>query len=274
MSDRLRLQNQEFERPELAIRDGRPEPMTIGRGLVTGAIAFVLTACAAAGPTPTPTTSPLAGGPTPTPSVSPSPPAAGVASAAQAAALVLESDPRYATVRPGDTNVIGQCCTYEAEDAPSGYVVTINLGWNDCPSGCINHQKTIFHVDPDGAIAIVEQSGDENPPTPSGEGGTAAVTLHLRAGPTCPVVRNPPDPACQPRSVANADVVLKGPDGAERGRATSNADGEVVLQTPPGAYYVEPQPVQGLLGTAPAAAFSVVGGETVDINLDYDTGIR
>ena len=46
------------------------------------------------------------------------------------------------------------------------------------------------------------------------------------------------------------------------------------LQTPQGTYFVEPQPVDGLLGTAPAFAFSVVAGETVDINVDYDTGIR
>ncbi len=214
----------------------------------------------------------------PTATATPSPTASaaisGVASAAQAAALVLASDPRYAQVRPGDPNLVGQCCTYDAEAVPPGYVVTLNLGWGDCPSGCISHQKSIFHVDADGTITLVEQSGDENPPTPSGEGATATVTLHLRAGPTCPVVRNPPDPACQPRPVANAEVVLKGPDGAELGRATSNGDGQVELQTPQGAYYVEPQPVEGLLGTAPGLAFSVVAGETVDINVDYDTGIR
>ena len=75
-------------------------------------------------------------------------------------------------------------------------------------------------------------------------------------------------------AVANAEVVLKSADGSELGRAASNGDGQVDLQVPPGAYYVEPQPVDGLLGTAPAFAFSVVAGETVDINVDYDTGIR
>jgi hypothetical protein len=182
--------------------------------------------------------------------------------------------PHFASVRPASPDLIGQCCTYDALETPPGYQVTVTLGWNDCPSGCINHQKSIFNVDPDGTITLVGQSGDDNPPTPSGEGATATVTLHLRAGPTCPVVRNPPDPSCQPRAVANADVVLKGPDGSQLGRATSNADGQIQLQTPPGAYYVEPQPADGLLGTAPAFAFSVVAGETVDINVDYDTGIR
>ncbi len=56
--------------------------------------------------------------------------------------------------------------------------------------------------------------------------------------------------------------------------AASNGDGQVDMQAPPGAYYVEPQPVQGLLGTAQAFAFSVVAGETVDFFVPYDTGIR
>jgi hypothetical protein len=177
-------------------------------------------------------------------------------------------------VRPGDPALVGQCCTYVAEESSPGYQVTVSLGWGDCPAGCINHHRWVFHVDPDGTIALVEQSGDADAPIPTGQGTTASVTLHLQAGPTCPVVRNPPDPACQPRAVANAEVVLKGPDGSELGHAASNGNGQVDMQAPPGAYYVEPQPVQGLLGTAQAFAFSVVAGETVDFFVPYDTGIR
>ena len=54
----------------------------------------------------------------------------------------------------------------------------------------------------------------------------------------------------------------------------SRGQGQIQLQVPPGAYYVEPQPVEGLMGTAPAVAFSVVAGETLDLALTYDTGIR
>jgi hypothetical protein len=127
---------------------------------------------------------------------------------------------------------------------------------------------------PDGTIRLVERVGVADAPIPSGEGATAGVTLHLLAGPTCPVVRDPPDPACDARPIVNGEVVIRSPDGTELARATSNEAGEIALQLPPAAYYVEPQPVEGLLGTAAAIAFSVVGGETVDLNLDYDTGIR
>ena len=248
--------------------------MTFSRGFVAVAISLVLAACASAGPTPTPTATPPAGDPTPSPSPSPSPAVSGVASAAQAAALVLASDPHFGSVSPGDPGLIGQCCTYDASEARPGYQVTVNLGWGDCPSGCISHQKSVFHVDPDGTISLVEQSGAEDPPIPVGEGTTASVTLRLRAGPTCPVVTNPPDPACAPRSVANAEVVVRSPDGSELARGTSDGQGQIQLQVPPGAYYVEPEPVEGLMGTAAAVAFSVVAGETLDLALTYDTGIR
>jgi hypothetical protein len=197
-----------------------------------------------------------------------------VTSAAQAAALVLAADPHFAAVRPADPELIGECCTYEAVDEPPGYQVRVELGWGDCPAGCISHHQWRFHVDPDGTITLISQEGDPDPPAPSGEGVTAGVTLQLRAGPVCPVVRDPPEPGCEPRGVANAEVSVRRPDGTELARATSNADGEIQLQLPPAAYYVEPLPVEGLMGTAAAVAFSVVAGETVDIGLDYDTGIR
>jgi hypothetical protein len=109
---------------------------------------------------------------------------------------------------------------------------------------------------------------------PQGKGSEASVTLHLGAGPTCPVVANPPQPGCDPKPVANAQVIVRDPAGNELATATSDDKGEIQTQLAPGAYYVEPQPVEGLLGQAPPVAFSVVGGETVDLSIDYDTGIR
>jgi hypothetical protein len=69
-------------------------------------------------------------------------------------------------------------------------------------------------------------------------------------------------------------ATLRDPSGAELATGTSDEAGHIVLSLPAGAYYVEPQPADGLMGQAAAVAFSVVGGETVAINLDYDTGIR
>jgi hypothetical protein len=42
---------------------------------------------------------------------------------------------------------------------------------------------------------------------------------------------------------------------------------------PSGSYTVEPQPVEGLMGTPAPVAVSV-GGDFVTVDLAYDTGIR
>jgi hypothetical protein len=94
------------------------------------------------------------------------------------------------------------------------------------------------------------------------------------AGPVCPVERNPPDPSCAPRPVVGATIVIRNGSGAQVAVAISNADGGYFVSLPAGSYVVDPQPVQGLLGTAPQQPATVTSGSITDIQLDYDTGIR
>jgi hypothetical protein len=243
--------------------------MKLIKHIALGAVALAVVACGGAGPTASPGASP-----SPTPATT-APPVDGVASPAQAAALVFASDPHFAAIRPANTDLIGECCSYEAVEAPSGFQVTVNIGWGDCEAGCINHHNWQFFVGSDGTITLVGQQGSDEPaPIPTGGNGPASVTLQLRAGPTCPVVRDPPDPGCAPRPVVNTGITLRDPSGAELATGASDEQGQVQLSLPPGAYYVEPAPAEGLMGQAAPLAFSVVGGETVLINLDYDTGIR
>jgi hypothetical protein len=105
-------------------------------------------------------------------------------------------------------------------------------------------------------------------PPDTGIRGTAT------AGPVCPVERNPPDPACAPRPVAGATIVVRDGSGAQVAVAISGADGTYFVAVPPGEYVVEPQPVQGVLGTAPKQPATVAAGAVTEITLDYDTGIR
>jgi hypothetical protein len=102
----------------------------------------------------------------------------------------------------------------------------------------------------------------------TGIGGTAT------AGPVCPVERTPPDPNCAPRPVVGATVVIRDGSGAQVAVAITGADGGYFVALPPGDYAVDPQPVQGLLGTAAKQAATVVAGSITQIPLDYDTGIR
>jgi hypothetical protein len=102
----------------------------------------------------------------------------------------------------------------------------------------------------------------------------ANVRFTLFAGPTCPVERTPPDPACAPRPVAGAEIALVD----ERGMDVvilSDADGVAVAYLEPGRYTATPLPVAGLPGIA--APFEFVMAPSMALlerELDYDTGIR
>jgi hypothetical protein len=97
----------------------------------------------------------------------------------------------------------------------------------------------------------------------------------VTAGPTCPVVTDPPDPSCADRPVDGAVLVVTTLDGVEVDRTTSDADGRFALSLPPGTYRLEPQPVEGLMGTAEPVEFTVEpGARALDLVIGYDTGIR
>ncbi len=93
------------------------------------------------------------------------------------------------------------------------------------------------------------------------------------AGPTCPVAQSPPDPACDDQPVAGAVLVITDVDGKEVGRVESNREGRFITRLPAGVYVLQPQPVDGLLGTAPPQEF-VVESEPIELVIGYDTGIR
>jgi len=113
-------------------------------------------------------------------------------------------------------------------------------------------------------------------PAPSGNPGSGSATLDvtLDAGPVCPVQRDPPDPACAPRAVPNATIVVRDAGATEVARATSDPTGHVRLALPAGSYTVEALPVQGLMGTPSPAPVTVAATGVTLLELTYDTGIR
>jgi len=95
------------------------------------------------------------------------------------------------------------------------------------------------------------------------------------AGPTCPVVTDPPDPACDDRPVAGAVIVVLDATGAEVSSVVTEEDGSFSVALPPGSYQLVPQAVEGLMGTAAPMAVEVGGGTGPGlVTLSYDTGIR
>jgi hypothetical protein len=119
-------------------------------------------------------------------------------------------------------------------------------------------------------------SSDASPSGGAGGSGSGRMGIDgvATAGPVCPVERTPPDPRCAPRPVADAVLIVRDAAGLEIGRARTATDGTFFVAVPAGGYVVEPQPVEGLLGTAPPQTVTVGAGATVTIAIDYDTGIR
>lgn len=100
------------------------------------------------------------------------------------------------------------------------------------------------------------------------------VSGYAHAGPTCPVVSDPPDPACADRPVADAILLVEDVDGFVVSTISTGDDGTFHVVLPSGTYRLVPQPVEGLLGTAPAQDLVVAGGPFDGVDVAYDTGIR
>jgi len=230
-------------------------------------LALIASACGGAA-SPAPSGSP-------TPEATPAP--SGPLTADEAVALVLASDTRFAGIGPKDPNLIGQGAWYEVGPGTTGFTVTVTIGWGDCPAGCINRHTWRYGVAPDRTVRLIDEGGEPLPgsfrPPVAGAPGVAGRAL---AGPVCPVVSDPPDPACDDRLVAGAVVIVRDASGAEAGRATTAADGTYAIALPPGSYTVEAQPVEGLMGTPAPQPVTVPAGASlpVQVDLPYDTGIR
>jgi hypothetical protein len=126
------------------------------------------------------------------------------------------------------------------------------------------------------ALAVVVASCAPTSVSTSHGDPPAVIVGTVLAGPTCPVVQEPPDPACADRAVEGAEIVVLAADGTEVARVRSDREGHFRVEVGPGdTYQVVPQPVEGLMGTAePVEVAPIDFGDQVEITLSYDTGIR
>jgi len=200
-----------------------------------------------------------------------------------AAALVIASDQRFNGVVKQDPGLIGACCTYQAVASTGGaFAVTIEIGWGDCPAGCIDRHHWFYVVAQDGSVALQREDG---PPVPAGVGasgdtgggsgvlpGGPGIAGQALAGPTCPLVR-PGDSNCANRPVAGATILIRDAGGTVVAQLKTDANGHFQVVLPPGRYRIEPQPVTGLMGTASPIDVTV-GSVFATLNVAYDTGIR
>ncbi len=235
------------------------------RGALFAALLLLALVTAACGPT--------AGSPgaSPVPSVGP------IDTPEAAVAVIRARAPWFDGIEARDPDLIGQAAFWETATTGDGIRVTFEVGWGDCPAGCIDRHDWTWHVAPGGTVSWVGEDGSTVPEaqlaamraaaTSSGVGG------RVTGGPTCPVER-PGDPACEPRLVAGAVLVVKGDGGSEVARFTSDASGFYRIALPPGAYTLEAGPAEGFMSGPSPQAFTVADGAETALDLAYDTGIR
>ncbi len=119
---------------------------------LTLALTILFAACTASGgasPTPTPSDPPASTQPAPV-----------VGSPEEAAARVIASDVRFTGILRLDRNLIGQGSWWDAEAQPGGFRVQVEIGWGDCPAGCIDRHDWVFDVTADGTLTLVEETGE------------------------------------------------------------------------------------------------------------------
>ena len=105
-------------------------------------------------------------------------------------------------------------------------------------------------------------------------GDVYSVSGYVHAGPTCPVMQDPPEPGCEDRAVEDARLLVFDETETEMADLRTGIDGTFSVTLSPGRYTLVPQPVQGLLGTAEPQDFVVDAAPVIGLDLAYDTGIR
>jgi len=236
---------------------------TPNRSLAAGLIlaAVLVAACGGASATPSPTI---------------------IDSAAAAAKAVAARTPLFGGIGPKDPNLIGQSAWYEATPKeaakpPVGWSVTFRVGWGDCPAGCIDQHTWTYDLGVDGTVTFVSENGPALPADVIESLRAASRVTGLggrvSAGPGCPVAK-PGDPACDDKPVKGAVLVVKGAGGLEVARVTTDASGLFRIPLQPGDYTLQPQAVEGLMGTASPMPFTVREGAETFLDVSYDTGIR
>ncbi len=116
------------------------------------------------------------------------------------------------------------------------------------------------------AANVSNTSGGGTTVTDSGVRGTATI------GPTCPVERMPPDPACADKPYAGS-FTIKTKSGTTVTTFSSAADGSFSVSLSPGTYEVNLS-AGSVMPSMASQEFTVVAGAFTQLELSVDSGIR
>jgi hypothetical protein len=109
--------------------------------------------------------------------------------------------------------------------------------------------------------------------SPTAEPGTG-VEGSVMLGPTCPVMREPPDPQCADKPYAGK-LALTTADGARVIKEfASDQSGHFSLSITSGTYAIRSAPGANMLPRCASLNFMVIPGLYTSIQVSCDTGIR
>jgi len=241
------------------------------------AILIAVAACSGAGGV----APPVPAAPTPPPSAAPSAAGGPVTTPDQAVAAVVAFEPRFEGIEAKDPNMIGQSAWYEVKPASGvgAFLVTMRVGWGDCPAGCIDEHVWTYAVAPDGTVNLQRETGSDPPADawPGGGGGEGGGATGLQvtavAGPVCPVEK-PGDPACAPKPLPGATILVMDANGKVLDKVTADAQGAAFIALDAGSYVIGAEGTSGMMGGPQQQPVSIKAGRISQVTLLYDTGIR
>lgn len=103
---------------------------------------------------------------------------------------------------------------------------------------------------------------------------TGVLSGIVLLGPTCPVMRNPPDPQCADKPFSTSFFVYEKDDTTPVKKFTSGSDGTFRVDLPPGVYGIGRGEEPGFPNCASSGAITVLSGKTATTTLYCDSGIR
>lgn len=112
-------------------------------------------------------------------------------------------------------------------------------------------------------------------PNPGPTNAATGITGTVLLGPTCPVMRDPPDEACADKPFATSLVVTTADGARVIAQVRSDARGAFVVNVPPGNYAIRSAAAANVLPYCGSSeTISVPAQGYIDTTVHCDTGIR
>jgi hypothetical protein len=167
--------------------------------------------------------------------------------------------------------LLSGCSLYQPATNTNQPSTNTNLPIINQPVACDQDAKLC----PDGSAVGRTGPNCEFAACPGENNQTGTVSGKVTLGPTCPVERIPPDPACAPKPYQTIIqiIALNSPQSAPFKVISSDAQGNYTVTLPAGAYNFQPQG-GNTLPRCGNQEITVTAGANLNVDFSCDTGIR